>query len=1629
MKTERKILIATVLVVMILLNCFLPVLKASASTDIRVMFEKNLYLALKDELISKGINAGYIDEQRTIIINEEEVEKVTSLSLSNKELTTIKGIDTFKNLSILDLSSNELNKDSNLDSLNSLNLSSLDLSSNAIEDVSMITNLDNIPTVNLHNQKFNVVQIIELDTTEKSDQKTQVSYALPQILTQAGYLETEWLIEEVTGSAYINWSRFDHRNVKIEVAYKSGDLYIPYKSMVTLRINVSDSKNILYNSDINMFFVVVDSNERGIYMPDENMYKAVKSQLKEDQKINSNLISYYNTTPTNIKRDLYERAYDEPQVLVITINDIINKINSLNLSGKRIKKIDGIEEFVGLSKELDLSGNYIKSIDKLIELQENQVAEEAKLRERVKEQLGKISENISQIATIESSILAENKNIENLEKTKKELEEKIDKLNEELIKLQEEERELKEITIPNIKEEIKDLESEISSDTIILEEERANLQVLKNELSRVLAEKDKYASQKDALWKEYESLKSSTEAERANLENQIANLENLIFETEKEIAVLTIKVNNAYSKYNTNIEQITEKEATLKLKQKDLETSEERLGVVEDLIKQAQKEVGEAEGEIEGQEEGTPSEGEQEEKLEELVAEKEVLESLIPELKIEIDTLEKELEKLIEDRDILQSNYENLSAELEGITDTSKLMEIELQEKRDRLQQVNNKDAATAYKQYEEAKRNYEEALSDYVEKENDVNNCETEISNIDSDIKKSGEAKTKKETELKEKEQKLKEKEKEITDKINQIKQETDSFNSNNNSILESKQKIEKLNREKSIVNDILLTRMSKLYNTYNRIDKLASYAVSGLKTLTEAEFDELTYEQAKSLFNNQIQRISGIENSLTEFEKMYLIDKYGIETEIITEVEKIKQNEDGTTTTVIETKVEKIEKPITKYFEELKSTSEEWGLSAYKNYLNEFREEDIYFSMIAYCYLIRFYEEGMTYCQAEDYVDIEIEELEFDGEDTYYLRNAKNNFASIIDEYNLVCNGYADNRNILPYAARMAYSSADVDVYVCLPRLKALNISENLIENLDRVSELKELRKLNAYDNEIVDISTINWSEMTKLRILNLGLNGISEIDSLLQLVAIEELDLRENLISGSFDFDIAQLENITYLNLSENRIDDIAKLATYLKYEARSYGFDDVAEFLRYGILTVKLNNQELSMKVEEKFEINENKKIQLPKIFRQIEELDNANTSFGINSINGNVTNDGREVRLDTSIEGNFNTIVTIKNTSTLASIGSGTTCMINYTVGTIVPLGVSITPEIAEMFAGETLQFKEEVTGDKVSYKAVRWEVLNATSQNTQITPGGLLKVGEDETAEKIIVKATAMYDETTSAEVEVTIKKKEVNSVNINSKSATVKVGDSIEFTSEVKGNNLSEEDKQVEWNAYGKNGNETVELTKERGTYVEVVEGKLTLHVAKNETLTKIIIVAKSKFDETKFAEIEVTVEKDENTNQDQNEGTKPETDPVESLNLGYKIEGEYIIGVQTKTPVSVFKEKFAKDYTVIVKENNKEITTGNMKTGMYVEVRDSEGNTVKVGEDLLVYEVVVNGDVNGDGVADSVDSNMIKAIRNEVGTVTEIQKRAADIDNNGEIDLTDSKLLLYHRAEVKNYCLDYTK
>lgn len=1109
---KKKMLISIALIFVMLLNYVVPfslAYEASAS-EVELTFNGNLYTAIKENLINAGIDILYAsDVERTLVLTQASIDSITELKLSNYGISDLTGLDTFKNVTSLDLSSNELDTESNLEVLNSFSLKFLDLSSNQISDVSMITNVNTISTLNLHNQRFNVIEIVEVDESETSDQKTEATYELPQILTYGGTLKPEWLPETKypNGSnkaPYVDWAKFDGRNITVVTGEKTDSSYTPYYGMTKVAVDVTDSTNLLFNSRINLFYITVNSEDRGIVFKDANLYKAVKEQLTKSQNVNSDLKKY------TASKNLYSRFYDEPLVLVISIDELINEIPTLKLSEKKIKDLTGLEAFVGLERELDLEGNYIESIDKIIELKKKKLEEQEKLRARI--------------------------------------------------------------------------------------------------------------------------------------QTQIANIKALVDEMD-------------------------------------------------------------------------------------------------------------EAEKTIEEQ---------------------------------------------------------REAIKKLQEAENPSQ------SEIDAAYK----------------------------------------IIANNQAIVEKAE-------------GYLTARLSKLYNTYKKTYKFARIATVELSTITDDEFSNLTYEDAKKMFEEQVSKLQTIEKGLAGYESKYIIDEFSIPT-VTNVVENAGQ--DNETTKVVE-----IDNPIETFFKDYAKNNDNWKLTDIKVFLNKIKYMSTVLEMMTYCSNERLYSSKET-CFAEEYLDNEIDAKELVGESTTILETIKKNLTTIKSKfetsYKHKCTGTVETvkyGNDL-YALAKKYSDAtdaEINAYVVIPMLKVLNLRRNLIESIEGIEELNELQELYVGKNELVDVTGINWQAFTALENLDLSYNSLREYKCLEGITSLKELDLSKNIIEGAFDFTLSTLPKIKVLDLSYNAINDIESLGTQLAFIARGAGYEDVAAYLEDGNLDIRFYGQILTMKLS-LVQLGKATYVDLPNIFRQAEELDSVRTSFGINSIFGNVTNDGKKALLDTAKLGEQTTQVTIVNTdASKPGICGGTYCTIEYTV-------------VEKPVVPEPDPDDNNTTNNTVN------NVVNNTVNNTE-------------------------------------------NNVTNNT-------------TNDVTNNTT----------------NNTV----------------------------------------------------DNNTNT-----------VVDPTSFGYTVKGDNVTGVSPKTTVTNFTTKLTEDFKVVVviegEDGTQTVVDGYIGTGMIAVLYNEENTPV------AAYEIVVKGDVNGDGLANAIDSNLIKAYRAEITDLTGVYKEAADINQDGNIDAIDSRLLLYHRAEIDGYIL----
>ena len=143
----------------------------------------------------------------------------------------------------------------------------------------------------------------------------------------------------------------------------------------------------------------------------------------------------------------------------------------------------------------------------------------------------------------------------------------------------------------------------------------------------------------------------------------------------------------------------------------------------------------------------------------------------------------------------------------------------------------------------------------------------------------------------------------------------------------------------------------------------------------------------------------------------------------------------------------------------------------------------------------------------------------------------------------------------------------------------------------------------------------------------------------------------------------------------------------------------------------------------------------------------------------------------------------------------------------------------------------------DVVGTEGANKSVDWDISNNNSVKTVINADGLVKVGSDESTDKITITAVSKEDPTVKASKEVQIKQF-INGVVIEGDNEAYP-SDEKQYTVTVDGSEAS--NKDVDWSVDGNSSAKTV-----------IDEnGKLT--VGKDETSNDITIKAVSKADPTK--------------------------------------------------------------------------------------------------------------------------------------------------------------------------------
>ncbi len=815
-------------------------------------------------------------------------------------------------------------------------------------------------------------------------------------------------------------------------------------------------------------------------------------------------------------------------------------------------------------------------------------------------------------------------------------------------------------------------------------------------------------------------------------------------------------------------------------------------------------------------------------------------------------------------------------------------------------------------------------------------------------------------------------------------------------------------------------------LYEIYNNEYKLTTLLTPELNYQTYEEYETYknslkTLEQAKALLEGEINYISELEsqNGLSELDKKLLNKAFSINFE----------------TTDSET-------PFADYFKDYLDKTPIDRLGAV-SLINKFVEIGLYSEMSNYCLINRMNKEtAKEYCYQEDYLENRIKELEYEEIPATLEKDVLNNiregkdYSTLYTEYKTYTKEEHTYESDTVYSCKGEYKKLDsIDVeYVNYSKEKEGNLIEEALQDStktgDDTAKTQAETLLNGVSSEIikevklVEKENSKKSEANKLFLYN-QLISLSrkllkgDVSRYIKLARLKKLDVSYNAELDNLE-GITTLETLSDLNASYCYISDLTNIdwttMTKLRRVNLAYNFiSDIKELTKFvNLRYLNLSNNLISGQLDISYSEYE-------KLFKKLQEID----------LSGNQINDISSllIYLDSITNGEYSNYlagedtvnVNLKNQNLVMEIEepfdlAKDPVTVNVEIPKIFKQLLAIDTERTAfghtsedgriVSTGDQVTLNTRTVGEKEALVNVIAMSGNGQKVDTCIGEGTNLKI-------KYSVINTSTGEEDPS---KPPVPPEKETKIEITpSDGQTVKAGETLDFNVRI---DEQEADDKVNWTISGNSSNSTT------------ISDDGVLTVDKDETSKSITVTATSKENGDVSISTTVTIEK---ASEDEPQAGLDKT--VESVsNLGYIKDETYLKEIAPKTPVADFERIFlnGKDYNVVITkdEDSQDITTGYMETGMLVKLLDeNNNNVVDESENPIVYEIVVKGDANGDGLANSVDSLLIKAHRSEVQKLNGGALESADLNKDENINITDVKLLLYHRAEVKGYVFNYTK
>ena len=1655
---KRKMLISIALVLIMLLNCMMPLFRAYAVTGEEIQLNSKLYAAVKSQLSDRHIVYTADDITHTITISPDEKAKVTELDLNEGGISDIAGLEAFSSLTHIELSGNNLTSESHLSVLNSFDLDYLDLSTNKIADVSAIDQLiDKMivdgKTVILSGQTVTVLYDVTVDVSNTSNNDETRTFDFPAILERAGFIKACWRHEEMYSEGDASYGMpslktmsnpvtANNRDFEVRIADTNGN---PYLGLYALEIYIYDDRteaaaaanlnpaatNMLHGCRFYIYVVVHDNYSTAISMLDSNLYRAVKEQLTAGQTVNDKLESYpYAVDAAG------NTIYDECVYMPIEIAGYEDRVLYALYPENKSVGLDNSNVFVAPSYIYDATNGkiYLANVSgQNVTLGEFYTSDFEKVIIPIYSDNGLIQQR-------QGIRFAHNGTCRNLYKRAYDIAKtfvitNVDLVNKihTLILNNKEIRELDGI------EKFIGLVSNLNVSHNYLDNIDPIYELQKNKRSyEAIVQKDfnKYLSSSSTgnLTKSYNAADSSKKAVDNGIKQIASVLENIY---KKLIEASKVEPLNADGTTNQNYDK------TLS------DIAEAIDGYIDQLY--GHTEYNEATNESTW------------------------VEGLISQIQQKAADATADLRSVQYFIDVLYTVYNN-DYKLATIL-TKDLNYLTIDEYEAYKDKAANRNSAISMYNAEVSR------LAGYDSKDQ-LSDLERRLLNAGFNVPYPTQSKPHPVSEhLKSIDANSDYDRIYVVNRLNAFREIALYAEMDNYCLINRIVKGNTIPEGYNFAADYLKMRIEKL--SYEGIDTSLEEAILyNLEKGIAGDPDSLygifyAYEYGQFQYFNEANVEYDVDIQTGPYKPL---DRLRFNNGEITDVSELNGNRIDVTDTEVVTVWNKLKtKKLPKDCKlvEVVNTDYEGDLQLYRQlmslagkFVSNSGEVSRYITLedlkrldISYNAYLQGIErlselDGLRELYAGyDYIT---DLSETDWAKIKYLRklDLSYNYIHTIKPLEVLENiEYLDvSHNLLSGTLNFNFTNSQ-------KKLKDLNLSYNQLEDIRPIMELLDFRANGNDGNYLARTDTLNID--LGYQTIKLNLDNPIYLSEYPHTINIDLPIIFTQLLAIDVERTGLGLESL------QGRIESEGKYVTLItETPGQKEGYvvvlpmsgngepvehcvgEGTKAIVKYNVVGSTVESITIEPGSAE-MKLAESKQFTARLVGDYIKDTTVTWSVSGNTSSETVVSSDGILTIGADEQAAKVKVIVTSNQDSSATDYAEVTISENKDRVQVIE--SVDISPSSANVKKGTTRAFIATVNGQNVTDPSVTWIVTGNLSNETKIDANGTLTIAANESSPKVKVTATSNADNTKFAYAMVTVLAADDNSGNDRdnqnvavtvspSSNVSITKGSKQQFTAKVTGTNLT--DNTVTWKI---TGNES-----ENTTVSE--DGLVT--IGSDETANAIIVVATSNADPTVKKSINVTLKAGSGGENPGPGGDNPgpggdnpgpggdnpgpggdnpgpggdNPGPGVTLNLQkvYKIEDEYIKKVAPKTPVSAFKTNLLNDsnYVVVIKKDGQTITDGYMKTGMYIQIQDKNGNVVvDTNGHKYVYEAIVTGDVNGDGLANSFDSLLIKGHRNEVKTQSLIGEylEAADIDFDNDVDADDSRLLLYHRAEVKNYNLNY--